>query len=64
MLPIMTVISFGRVQTDTIICGVTNLLAAGMWPIALLVFFASIIVPISKLVIVAYLLVSVQLRSQ
>jgi len=63
MLPIMTVISFGQAQTDTIISGVTHLLAAGMWPIALLVFFASIIVPISKLVIMAYLLVSVQLKS-
>ena len=64
MLPIMTVISFGQAQTDTIISGVAHLLAAGMWPIALLVFFASIIVPISKLVIIAYLLVSVQLKLQ
>lgn len=64
MLPIMTVISFGQAQTDTIISGVTHLLTAGMWPIALLVFFASIIVPISKLVILAYLLISVRLKLQ
>jgi paraquat-inducible protein A len=64
LLPIMTVISFGQAQTDTIISGVTHLFAGGMWPIALLIFFASIIVPISKLVILAYLLVSVQLKSQ
>lgn len=64
MLPIMTVISFGQAQTDTIISGVVHLIASGMWPIALLVFFASIIVPISKLVIIAYLLVSVQLKLQ
>jgi paraquat-inducible protein A len=60
----MTVISFGQAQTDTIISGVTHLLTAGMWPIALLVFFASIIVPISKLVILAYLLISVRLKLQ
>ena len=64
MLPIMTVISFGQAQTDTIVSGVTHLFAAGMWPIALLIFFASIIVPISKLVIIAYLLLSVQFKSQ
>jgi len=64
MLPIMTVISFGQAQTDTIISGVAHLFASGMWPIAALIFFASIIVPISKLVIIIYLLVSVQLRLQ
>jgi paraquat-inducible protein A len=64
LLPIMTVISFGQAQTDTIISGVTHLFAAGMWPIAVLIFFASIIVPISKLVIIIYLLVSVQLKLQ
>lgn len=64
LLPVMTVISFGQVQTDTIISGVSHLLSAGMWPIALLIFFASIVVPISKLVIIAYLLLSVQLKSQ
>jgi len=64
MLPIMTVTSFGQAQTDTIVSGVTHLLGAGMWPIAILIFFASIIVPISKLVIIAYLLVSVQLKLQ
>jgi len=63
ILPVMTVISLGRGQPDTILSGVIHLLTSGMWPLALLVFFASIVVPILKLVVLAYLLLSIQLRS-
>ena len=45
----MTVISFGKGTPDTILSGVKELIHAGMWPIALLVFFASITVPVLKL---------------
>jgi paraquat-inducible protein A len=57
--PVMTVISFGKGDPDTIWSGVQSLLASGMWPLAVLVFFASIIVPIIKLVGLTFLLVSV-----
>ncbi len=50
MLPVMTVISFGRGQPDTILSGVEQLVQSGLWPLALLVFFASITVPVLKLV--------------
>lgn len=60
MLPMMTVVSFGWTQTDTIISGVFALLAAGMWPVAALVFFASVVVPILKIVVLGFLLLSVQ----
>lgn len=60
-LPIMTVVYFGSGEPDTIISGVSKLIEAGMWPVALLVFFASIVVPIAKLAGLVYLLVSVQL---
>lgn len=63
LYPIMTVISFGRGEPDTILSGVVALAEAGMIPIALLVFFASIAVPVLKLVGLAWLLVSVQRRS-
>ena len=63
VLPVMTVISFGKGSPDTIVSGVIELLHAGMWPIALLVFFASITVPVLKLMGLVYLLVSIQRRS-
>ena len=39
-----------------------ELLHAGMWPVALLVFFASITVPVLKLIGLVFLLISVQRR--
>lgn len=64
LLPVMTVVSLGHGEADTILSGVKTLIAAGMWPLALLVFFASITVPVLKLVVLTYLLVSVQRQSR
>jgi paraquat-inducible protein A len=64
LLPVMTVISFGKGEADTILSGVKELIHAGMLPIALLVFFASITVPVLKLVALTFLLLSVQFKSQ
>jgi paraquat-inducible protein A len=63
VLPVMTVTSFGKGAPDTIVSGVIELLHAGMWPIALLVFFASITVPVLKLIGLTYLLITVHRRS-
>ncbi len=60
----MTVISFGQGEADTILSGVKELIHAGMLPIALLVFFASIMVPVTKLLTLTYLCLSVQLKSK
>ena len=60
LLPVMTVISFGHGAPDTIMSGVIELMEAGMWPLAALVFIASITVPMVKLVIMIILLVSTQ----
>jgi paraquat-inducible protein A len=62
LYPIMTVTSFGRGEPDTILSGVVRLFEAGMWPLALLVFFASITVPVLKLAGLSFLLLSVQRR--
>ena len=62
LLPIMTVVSFGKGSPDTIMSGVIHLIEADQWPIAALVFFASIFVPVVKIVVLAFLLVSVQLN--
>ena len=63
LLPIMTVTSLGRVRSDTILSGVGYLLTHGMWPLAAIVFVASVFVPLLKLLILVYLLISVQMRS-
>lgn len=60
LLPIMTVNSLGRGQSDTIMSGVLELVHLGMLPIAAVVFIASILVPTFKLVGIALLLYSIQ----
>ena len=48
--PFLTVIRFGAGQPSTILQGVRELMVIGEWPLALLVFFASVTVPVLKLV--------------
>jgi paraquat-inducible protein A len=47
--PVLTFTEFGSGQPSTILAGVRELLDAGMWPLAALVFFASIVVPCLKM---------------
>jgi paraquat-inducible protein A len=63
VLPITTVVSLGRAQSDTIISGVIYFLYSGSWPIALVIFVASVLVPLLKLLILGFLVISVQSRS-
>ena len=60
VFPVMTVTSLGQAQSDTIMSGVFYLLHNGMWPLAALIFFASVFVPLLKLIAIAFLLTSVQ----
>lgn len=60
LLPIMTVNSLGKGQSDTIMSGVIELVNYGMLPIAAVVFVASILVPTFKLIGIALLLYSIQ----
>ena len=60
LLPIMTVIHFGQGEPSTILGGVVLLAEVGMWPVAALVFFASVAVPVMKLACMIYLMLSVQ----
>ncbi len=62
--PIMTVVRFGRGESDTILSGVIHLVEAGEYPIAAIVFFASIFVPILKIAVLTFLLLSVQFKSR
>ncbi len=63
VLPVMQTGSLFGAQTDTIMSGVIFLWVTGSWPLALIIFVASIAVPASKLLALTYLLVSVQRRS-
>ena len=63
MLPVMSVYMLGQGQPDTIISGVLHLLDAGQWPLALIVFVASVFVPLLKLFSIAFLLISIQRKS-
>jgi paraquat-inducible protein A len=58
ILPVMTVVHLGRGDPSTILSGVGELAAAGMWPLAALVFFASITVPVLKLIGLSTLLIA------
>ncbi|OHB31473.1 MAG: paraquat-inducible protein A [Desulfuromonadaceae bacterium GWC2_58_13] len=63
LLPMTHTAHLGKVQDDTILSGVIYFFATGSWPIALVIFIASVFVPLLKLLILSGLLISVQLRS-
>lgn len=62
--PVLKVEILGRTEADTILTGVVELFHAGMWEIAALVFFASITVPLLKILGLGYLLISVHIKSR
>ena len=63
VLPVMVTGSFSGAQSDTILSGVVFLWVTGSWPLALIIFVASIVVPGAKLLALTLLVVSVQRRS-
>lgn len=63
LLPVTTVVSFGATQSDTIMSGVIYFLLHGDWPLALIIFVASVLVPLLKMISLVYLLVAVQRKS-
>lgn len=64
VLPIMTYSTLGEVETDTIMSGVIALVGAGLYWIALVVFVASVAVPLLKIMALTYLVFSVKLGMQ
>src|SRR3989442_12894787 len=63
VLPVMETGSLFGSQTDTIMGGVVYLWTSGSWPLAVIVFVASILVPGAKLIALTVLLISVQRSS-
>jgi paraquat-inducible protein A len=63
LLPVMDTRTIFDDENDTIMSGVLVLLHSGSWPIAVLVFIASIVVPLLKILALAVLLYSAWRRS-
>lgn len=55
LYPIMATTSLGNTQPSTIISGVMQFLSHGDWPIALIIFSASVLVPFGKIMALAWL---------
>jgi paraquat-inducible protein A len=49
LLPVLTIEQFGRSEPNTILGGVIELVHYGLWPLAVIVFAASIAIPLAKL---------------
>lgn len=62
LLPVSSIMWLGQEEPDTILSGVNALFASGDPEVALLLFVASICVPMLKLLVLTWLLLSVQLR--
>ena len=55
ILPIMTVVELGDVTENTIITGMMTFWRQGAYPIALVIFTASILIPLAKIVALTWL---------
>lgn len=64
MLPVMESGSIFGSKNDTILSGVTFLWRTGSWGLAAIIFAASIVIPLLKLFVVAFLLATAQRRSR
>lgn len=63
VLPIMVTVQLGRAEPSTILGGVVTLLHHGSWPIAAVIFVASVLVPLLKISTLLLLCASVLRRT-
>jgi len=63
VLPILTIQELGSVDPNTILGGIRELIRAGLWPLAVIVFAASIILPLMKLFGLTWMLLLTHQRS-
>lgn len=59
--PMMRTTAFGSTEGDTIMSGVLYFLSHGEWYLAVVIFAASVMLPLLKIIAIGYLLVSIQL---
>ena len=63
ILPIMDTSSLFNAQQDTIMSGIIYLWRSGSWFLAIVVFFASIVFPLFKMIALTFLLLSIKFRN-
>ena len=62
LMPVMNTTTPTYAEKNTIMNGVILLYTSGSWPLALIVLVASVIIPLTKILTLAYLLMTVQFR--
>jgi paraquat-inducible protein A len=62
-LPVMGTTALGETEFDTILGGVVYLYKSGSWPLALIVLVASVMIPLGKILALAWLLLTVRRKS-
>ena len=60
LFPVMTTITPFSKSSDTIMEGVVLLWSPSSWPLSVVVFIASVTIPLAKLIALSYLLITVQ----
>jgi paraquat-inducible protein A len=63
LLPVLSIVRFGRVDDNTILSGVVELIQNHLWPLAVIVFAASIVLPLLKLCGLTWMLIATRARS-
>ena len=63
LLPVMASTTLVSSENDTIISGVVLLYKTGSWHLALIVLIASVVIPLAKIMALAFLLITIQRRS-
>ena len=63
LLPIMSTTFLGKTSSDTILSGVVTLWEYGSYPIAMVIFIASVLIPLAKLFVLGWLCYMVQNKS-
>ena len=64
VIPVLTTVRLGRADENTIMSGVLELIENDLWPLAIIVFSASIILPLLKLCGLTWMLIATRLRSR
>ena len=62
--PMLLTNTFGRVQEGTIIGGAIELFEYGAWFVAIVVIFASVVIPVAKFVVIGMLMLGVRYGSR
>jgi paraquat-inducible protein A len=62
LLPMLKTRTLGRESDNTIVGGVIELLHHGAWDVGLIVFTASVVIPVTKFVVIIYLVLSIRYR--